>query len=423
MKYQDDPDLERRLRNISASPEPPVPGSVFSYAGEVTTRKKDPRMPILRFASRRRLLGLGGVAIALVMAVSVGDLLLSVRHSNPAAGPTTFSGSQPLPADFELGGLGPTDAWTAITFRDAPAAAKNWNSAPRAWAGGWFATANADEPSDPGILWLSKDGHLWHAVWGPHRVFPGLEGLVAFQDGYTWRSKDGISWRTRRSQPSDPYTPDDPWEAVDGGTPGLLMPTAVGIKFSSDGVNWSKVALPGVIGDPIGGRFAWTGSHFVICGADASFTSADGRTWQRHPYPEAGWQTTELYATGSGMLAVLFSTDPAKDPGHQDPRYLWSAEGASWESADLPAHSSIPGIVSNGSRLLIDVNTGPIGNGKPDPSYETSLDGKTWVPLSLTPSGIGVSNYSPVLAPDGICLDGGLMTSYGSICTFYAEAR
>ena len=40
MTFHDDPDLERRLRHIAEAPQPPVPGSVFEYAGEVTREKR-----------------------------------------------------------------------------------------------------------------------------------------------------------------------------------------------------------------------------------------------------------------------------------------------------------------------------------------------------------------------------------------------
>lgn len=77
-----DPEVERRLRQMAA-PEPVVPESVYRYAIAATQSDRRRRRPL--FAGRSaghspaRLMSLIGVGLAIVIAVALAGLLLSVR--------------------------------------------------------------------------------------------------------------------------------------------------------------------------------------------------------------------------------------------------------------------------------------------------------------------------------------------------------
>jgi hypothetical protein len=88
MTYHDDPDLERRLRRIAEEPEPPVPGSVFRYADEVTTRKRGFQMSISSGSRPRRGLVVGLTSVAAVLVIAAGFTFVLRNADNVATSPS-----------------------------------------------------------------------------------------------------------------------------------------------------------------------------------------------------------------------------------------------------------------------------------------------------------------------------------------------
>lgn len=96
-----DPEVERRLRQMAA-PEPVVPESVYRYAIAATQRNRRGRWPL--FARRStgisvaRPMLLIGVGLAVVMAVALAGVLLSVRSGVVGGPPAATSPAATSPA-------------------------------------------------------------------------------------------------------------------------------------------------------------------------------------------------------------------------------------------------------------------------------------------------------------------------------------
>jgi hypothetical protein len=104
-----DPEIERRLRRMAA-PEPVVPESVYRYAIAATQRNRRGRWPLFAGRSTSNLLArpiwLVGAALAVVVAVALAGLLVSVRWgavggpaaaTSPAASATPTETPSPTP--------------------------------------------------------------------------------------------------------------------------------------------------------------------------------------------------------------------------------------------------------------------------------------------------------------------------------------
>jgi hypothetical protein len=96
-----DPEVERRLRQMAA-PEPVVPESVYRYANAATQRNRRGRWPLSagRFTGRSLAgpISLIGVGLAIVMAVALAGVLLSVRSGAVGGPPAATSPAATSPA-------------------------------------------------------------------------------------------------------------------------------------------------------------------------------------------------------------------------------------------------------------------------------------------------------------------------------------
>jgi hypothetical protein len=467
MTYHDDPDLERRLRRIAESPEPPVPGSVFHYANEVTTKMRGSSMTArFAFFSKSRTVVLAGAIGALVVAVAVAGLIISTRSQNVASKPTptasvpatspspssatasplaspslestpvsqVFTAEGTPPEDIVTEGADPAAAWSEASFGSAPAGMASWGGMPERWSGGWVTSGLSVQGYDTGEnnpLWLSTDGRTWHVQVGPPRLIVGPGGPFSAGPGGLWAYSETTAW----SSPDGSHWTAHPVELPNGGSvympvgnpAGLLATTieSLDLLFSPDGVTWQRVALP--LAGPIASEmWAWTGTRFLavveveLTGGDyqvAAFTSADGRTWSDGVSLPSGSSThiVGLFVADAGIVATF--TQPGSTQGV---RTLWSADGSTWqvdaqvEAFRARADNRELTLESNGERFLATVSL-PAG-------WElwTSFDGLTWTRLQAA-----IANEQillPELAPRGIFLGPGgacWATQQGGGCTSY----
>ena len=364
MTFNDDPedrDLERRIRSIADSPQPPVPGSVIRYAGEVTRHKRGSRKRFSPgFPSGRgpaRLASVLGVAATLVVAVALAGVLISERSQQ------TGASSSSLPSTSATGSTKPTPSAAAVVVTQTP-----HESIPAGTPGPTLTSTNF-ETLGVATGW---QGFSWTrlAANSPMLAGAGISQVIKWQGGY----------------------------AATGPNSGNLALPSVGVWLSPDGQTWT-FALG--IGQPTV-MIAVAPVGLVAIGIDASgtpqdlWTTSDGRTWSGSTGVSnlpgslvsiAGTSTgivaTVAVTTGSGKFAptnylVEFSTDGAN----------WSPEtiqpGLTW-NADAPA----PTVQSNaGKFFLLGSTTSPLaqvgGTGivfasSSAPSYIwLSDDGRTW---------------------------------------------
>lgn len=234
-------------------------------------------------------------------------------------------------------------------------------------------------------------------------------------EGVVWTSQNGVTWTRAPSQEATTF---GCWIAMSGpsagmldvaaGTPGIvivgyatrtspqpavLLPTA---WFSTDGVTWTRTTLENSSQLFRVNAVAWDGARFVAVGEDrddafsaeaiktahsraAVWTSADGRTWTRVKAaaldaggmvdtmedPAAGGMTD--IAAGAAGLVGVGSTCSATS---RCTAAAWfSADGATWERAQVPAISGfLNAVVARGSGYVA-VGTSTV---------LTSSDGRTW---------------------------------------------
>jgi len=328
MTFNDDPedrDLERRIRSIADSPQPPVPGSVIRYAGEVTRHKRGSRKRFSPgFPSGRgpaRLASVLGVAATLVVAVALAGVLISERSQQ------TGASSSSLPSTSATGSTKPTPSAAAVVVTQTP-----HESIPAGTPGPTLTSTNF-ETLGVATGW---QGFSWTrlAANSPMLAGAGISQVIKWQGGY----------------------------AATGPNSGNLALPSVGVWLSPDGQTWT-FALG--IGQPTV-MIAVAPVGLVAIGIDASgtpqdlWTTSDGRTWSGSTGVSnlpgslvsiAGTSTgivaTVAVTTGSGKFAptnylVEFSTDGAN----------WSPEtiqpGLTW-NADAPA----PTVQSNAGKFFL----------------------------------------------------------------------
>jgi hypothetical protein len=427
MTYDDDPDLERRLRRIAQPPEPPVPGSVFRYANEVTIRRRGSQMgPSSNWLPRRGLvIGLASAAAVLALVVGITAILVSSNNGNVAGGPTprptgsttvgpsatpqitlpsqTFSVG-PLPADFVTEGSDATEAWTRVSFGAAPTAMNEWAKMPQRWNGGWMAWQTPADVVNPVITWLSADGHNWHATVAPGQPFASATGLVAYSEDRAWTSPDGIVWTSHDVVGTMPVQ----CHSCVGGPAGIAASLDDGtVIYSHDGVSWAPVTLAGLPEGTKGTSLEWSGSRFVAVVSvtsvsnevqTLSYVSPNGAVWTGRPLSGlfAGRAVSEVVADEGAILIHFANPNGSTD--------LWarSADGGSWQEAtEVEALKSSDvfdtTIASNGDRFLATLTSKSL-----DWTMQTSTDGVTWTPLGGRSATPGV--LFPRLMPHGIYL-------------------
>jgi hypothetical protein len=373
MTYHDDPDLERRLRRIAESPEPPVPGSVLRYAHEVTTRKRGFHM----FTSIPRprpglVVGFASVAVVLTIIGAFSFALRSTQTGGPTVEPSvsesasaTTPSESPTPpgtpgatleaTDFETPGAAAD--WTGFSFSGQPAPSPLLVDETLSgggvgqvlrWKGGYAATGSVSyggqmRPSRG--LWTSADGENWTAVTGidAAALFVSVApfGLLAIgTNSYpyetsaavsAWTSSDGLTW-SKAGQPNLPGTvislagTDSAIVAtvmIETGT-GKKAKDAYQILYSTDGVNWTPETVSQVLasadgGGGLGPHVQAGDGHFFLMGSgiesgdvvDEMWLSDDGKTWTK----SAGGYSFYADYIDFGRDGMVLHTDAAGSPG------------------------------------------------------------------------------------------------------------
>jgi hypothetical protein len=443
MTYHDDPDLERRLRRIAEAPEPPVPGSVFRYANEVTTRERGFHM--LTSVPRPRpglVVGLASVAVVLTLVAAFSLALRSSQTGGPSVEPSASAsapaatpsespassgtpGATLRPIDFETPGVAAD--WAGFSWSGQPAPSPllvdetlsgGGVTQVLRWKGGYAATGSitsGGETRPSSGLWTSADGQKWTAVTGidAPAVFVSAApfGLLAIgTNSYplessaavsTWTSSDGLTW-------SKAGTPNLPGTVVSlAGTDKAIVATVMietgadkkakdtyQILYSTDGLNWTPETVSQVLASAEGGgglppHVQANDGHFFLMGSgivdgeavDEMWLSDDGKTWTK----SAGGY--ELYADyiDFGRDGMVLHTTVVAAPGANLQAYSTDG-GATWH--DDKSYGPLGQAVCEGP-----CGTGPDGvigsNGTVFVAVEgggnrawLSYDGHTWSAIS-----------------------------------------
>ena len=370
MTFHDDPedkDLERRIRSIADSPQPPVPGSVLRYASEVTRQKRGLKMrfsPGFPFGrGPARLASALGVAATLVVAVALAGVLISERSHQ--AGPSS-SNSQSTAA---TGSTKPTSSTSVALATQTPQ-----ESLPVGTPGPTLTNANFYTPGlDAGWQGFSWNGLAANnpMVASPDLAGSGVRQVIKWQGGY----------------------------AATGSTPGRLESSS-GLWFSSDGQGWTPANLghgltePSIIvaAAPVG---------LIVVEIDASrapqsvWTTSDGLNWKGSSgVSNLPGSLVSIAGTSTGIVAtVAVTSGTAKAP---TTTYLveYSTDGEHWSAEPVEPGVAwadhAPTVQSNAGRFfLLGSTTSPLaqvgGTGivfassAAAPSYVWwSDDGKTW---------------------------------------------
>jgi hypothetical protein len=281
----------------------------------------------------------------------------------------------------------------------------------------------------------------------PDRLLLTAAGLLAVvrvvdreadrSDPHLWHSTNGRSWSELTSPTwqaiwtGEPYLID-----VTSGQAGMVAlaggPTGALALFSADGgQSWqattlatgSGAAARSVVATERG--FVAVGVvdgewdpvlHRILGGRSAAWTSIDGTTWQPAVVaPASGTERltfTAIYAAADGLLAGAADTSGGV-PGAAGQIWISDA-GSRWEWLGAPGDAVPYGSLNaDGARMLIlddgfshfDPN-----NASPWPGFRsgwTSLDGRTWTPVSFTGQLMAEQSFNGWwLTRDGLVLSG-----------------
>lgn len=329
MTFNDDPDLETRLRRIASDPGPDVPASVYRHLDEVAHGNGTRSINGVRLSPVRRLGGgrsglrhagaMAALAAVLVIAVSGAALLVATR------GPQASS-TWTLRPDAGQG------EWTGLEWHDITAT-----------TGGVFT-----EP------WSSSNGVGTGEVVQWRGGFAVLGG-----DGNLWLSKDGLAWKPAAGAPFVSY----PWIAAIGGD--LLIAgqanegSGFGLWLTTDAVTWARVTAPLDVTSFSGRAGSSPGVVIVTttpdsgdpAGPSVTYFSADASTWTQATLPAdlAAARNVTVWPFGRGFVARGLVSDPngsttyssgAGDERHYSERAWISHDGLSWATYNPAIPSS-----------------------------------------------------------------------------------
>ena len=364
MTFHDDPDLERRLRHIAEEPRPPVPVSVFEYAGEVTREKRGSKV---RFSfgfpfgrGPARLVSTMGIAAALVVAVALAGVLISER-SNQAAPSSSNSPSSP-PTDS----VGPSASDSAPLATETPHALVSMGTP--------GPTLTNLSLLTPGVA-TGWQGFAWTklAANNPLIASPDLSGsgvrqVLKWQGGY----------------------------AATGSTPGNAEPSA-GLWFSPDGQDWTPAHI-GLTEPSV--RVAVAPVGLIVIGIDtfgtpqSVWTTSDGRNWKGSSgVSNLPGSLVSIAGTSTGIVATVAVTSGSGKAATTNYLIEYSTDGEHWSAETVEPGVAwgdhAPTVQSNGGRFfLLGSPTSPLaqvgGTGivfaaSVTPSYVWwSDDGQTW---------------------------------------------
>ncbi len=395
MSYEDDPELEARLRRVAADPQPDAPASLFRAVDRVAhgegTRGADGLEP-----ARARLVGGGqsvrrgpsglrqigavtALAAVLLIAISAAGLFVATRGPSttaswtlrPDAGQGQWTGLQWHDITPTAGGLARPQFFTTAAA----------GSGVVRWRGGYAALGGDFK------LWLSTDGITWKGSSGG----PTFPAAVAVGDGLLvagmanggskaglWLTEDGATW-VPASVPFDVAEVSD----LVAGEPGVVaVTTGAGdppgpseIYFTTDAQTWTRASLPadlasayrvtvsrfidgfvavGLVSDPNGEVVYSSGAGAERHYSYRSWRSRDGLTWTAYDPAlpatavssnEQPWALMQLGKVGAGN-GLIHSTDG----------------GLTWlvDNDSFPGSLSSDQTASNGSRIVMAAELGEV---------------------------------------------------------------
>ncbi|HEX7543808.1 MAG TPA: sialidase family protein [Candidatus Limnocylindrales bacterium] len=376
MTFHDDPDLERRLRHIADAPQPPVPGSVFEYAGKVTREKRGFKMRFsLGFPFGRgpaRLASGLAIAAVLVVAVALAGVLISERSNqaapsssnSPSSSPTGSGG--PSASDSALlatetphalisaGTPGPTltnlslltpgvatgwqgFSWTKLAANSPlipnPDLSGSGVRQVLKWQGGYAATGSTPgRPESSSGLWFSPDGQDWTpahigltepsvmvAVAPVGLIVIGVDASGTPQP--VWTTSDGHNWKGSSGVSNLPGS----LVSIAGTSTGIVATVAVTsgsgkaattnylIEYSTDGEHWSAETVgPGVTFDAHAPTVQADAGRFFLLGSTAS------------PVAQAGGEPGVIFASSNVSPSYVWWSDDGR---------TWTRSGGSFQAA------------------------------------------------------------------------------------------
>ena len=290
-------DVEGRLRRAAAGRRPGAPDELLRFIDEVPERYQRRRGLTLKLAlpRLRGRFALAATAVALVVAVAAGTLLVSMRNSqNAAADPAapSMAGWTWQRADGTILGshISPTDQQAFQV------------------ANGFIGTCGG---GDQEALCTSADGLHWTTPADPAIV---------------------VAVGSRQFMPHEVVRSGSVWIALDLGGPSGGVPV---LWRSTDGVHWSQVDSPGFKDLSLAPVVAVLATGFVVEASeyaappDFAFTSTDGLTWTR----SSQLPVSPMYLPDSGPMRLVVSGDMSDSATGQ----VWQTlDGKTWTPVQLP---------------------------------------------------------------------------------------
>jgi hypothetical protein len=264
---------------------------------------------------------------------------------------------------------------------------------------------NGDASSFQAVAWASRDGgQTWQRaiVGGPDDA--AMNDVVATASGFVAVGIDG--------HPS-------------GGTQ-MIGVRGAAVWVSADGLRWTRVASSSVLAGAYMTRVINDGTSLVAIGADAPtgagtseppiWTSPNGLRWAHAQLPASAAASLEVdaIATSGSIVVAVGSAELA------DQSYAWtSADGRTWQRHTISlvgpgtSRQVIGGVASVGSRWLL-LSWNPTGAGccqggplRPAPVllWESS-DGVSWQSIAAVSALAGASPYRIAAGPPGLLVLG-----------------
>jgi hypothetical protein len=382
------------------------------------------------------MLAMAGVAAALVIAVAVAGVLVSVRiggadaqpsataaatstiapsgSSAPAESPSAASSpsaglsagpsasAQPAPT-MMAGGFttpGATSGWTGFIPTNVDSTSTSFPTRFLKWNGGYVASAEYEVAGKSNGLWVSPNGQTWipvRSIQAPTVLISVAPvGLVAIEvpqagdapltPGNVWTSSDGQSWHNagRSNLPGTLVS----IAGTDSGIVATVEVAATGdskagdlffVYFSTDGTHWTRISAAG--GIPymyqIPPHVQSAGGRFFLMGMPGPLAGS----------PKAGF--------------ILAATASPHDVT------LWSDDGRTWTQSGGSYTGLASSIEFGRDGMLMKTDLGAVPGGS---ALARSNDGgKTWqVDPGFGPLGAAACSGECSLGPDGQIASNGM---------------
>lgn len=185
--------------------------------------------------------------------------------------------------------------------------------------------------------------------------------LVTTTDGETWELGSPDSAALYDSSSVAAVIEGGPGLIAVGSSPGGEFVPSAAAFVSSDGLNWTRVTPRNSDFDnkimtdvmPFAGGYVAVGGDFFDTGLMTAWTSPDGRTWSRSPYPSeetdpsVAQMTAETVTAAAGSIwAAGRDFDARRDSDDGLPAMWNSPDGVTWTRVDFDeARGTIPFLV------------------------------------------------------------------------------